>query len=127
MGAGTDGSDTSLNSCNIVAGHAFSMLAAFELTTSEAVDHKLYMLRNPWGITEYNMSWKSSDPAWTDDYISQVPNGIDPTTSDELGIFFVDADDFMTCFQDFQIGHYRHAEGYDSDWYDVEDNDKSER
>lgn len=92
------------------------------------MDHKLYMLRNPWSTTEYNGDWRASDSAWTDDYISQVPNGIDPTTSDTtLGIFFVDHVDFTTCFQDYQIGHYRHDEGYSSTWYDIEDNDKSER
>ena len=82
LGAGTDGTDTDLNSCNIVSGHAYSMIAAFELTTGATVDYKLVMVRNPWGITEYNGNWKSSDPAWTSTYISQVPNSVDPTTSD---------------------------------------------
>lgn len=70
MGAGTDGSDSDLNSCNIVAGHAFSMIAAFKLMTGSTVDHKLYMLRNPWGSTEYNGKWNKADTAWTSDYIS---------------------------------------------------------
>ena len=70
LGAGTDGSDDDLNVCNIVAGHAFSMLAAFELTTGETVDAKLYMMRNPWSMTYYNMDWNQDDDAWTEDYIS---------------------------------------------------------
>jgi hypothetical protein len=128
LGGGTDGSDTDLNSCNIVAGHAFSMIAVFELTTGETVDAKLYMMRNPWSMTDYNGDWNQNDEAWTEEYISQVPNGVDPTTSgDELGIFFVDHVDFLTCFQDYQVGHYRNEEGYSSTWYDVEDNDASER
>lgn len=98
LGAGTDGSDTDLNSCNIVAGHAFSMIAAFELKTGQTVDHKLVMLRNPWHSTDYNGKWKSSDSAWTADYISQVPNSVNPTTSNKQGIFFVDHNDFLTCF-----------------------------
>lgn len=82
LGAGTDGADTNLNSCNIVAGHAYSMISAFELKTGSTVDYKLVMVRNPWGITEYNGNWKSSDALWTSDYISQVPNSVNPTTSD---------------------------------------------
>jgi calpain-15 len=34
LGAGTFGSDTSVNSCGVVAGHAYSVISAFELTDS---------------------------------------------------------------------------------------------
>jgi hypothetical protein len=29
--------------------------------------------------------------------------------------------DFSTCFYDFQIAHYRDNEGYQGQWYDVDD------
>ena len=48
------GSDTMLNECGVVMGHAYTVKAVFELTTGATVDHKLYMIRNPWGKTYYN-------------------------------------------------------------------------
>lgn len=92
LGAGTDGYDSLYNTCGIVAGHAYSMMSVFELKTGSTVDHKMYMLRNPWGITNFKMNWKSTDSAWTSDYISQVPFSVDPTTSYSNGIFFVEHD-----------------------------------
>lgn len=70
LGAGTDGSDDMHNECGIVAGHAYSMAAVFELKTGDTVDHMMYMLRNPWGFTAPDLSWTSDDPQWTDDYVS---------------------------------------------------------
>jgi len=54
------------------------------------------MMRNPWDETYYeeDMDWHWTDSKWTSDYITQVPNGVDPTTSQEDGIFFVSKDDF---------------------------------
>jgi hypothetical protein len=70
LGAGTYGSDDARNTCNIVNGHAYSIISVFELKTGVTVDHKMYMVRNPWGTTEYNGDFRSTDTAWTDDYIS---------------------------------------------------------
>jgi hypothetical protein len=70
LGAGTYGSDDARNICNIVNGHAYSVISVFELKTGVTVDHKMYMVRNPWGITYYNGNFKSTDSKWTDDYIS---------------------------------------------------------
>ena len=101
------------------------MSAAFELkgTDGTTVEHELFMIRNPWDVMYYSssMDWHYTDSKWTDAYISQVPNGINPLLSYEDGIFFVDKDDFQTCFQDFHVGHFRESEGYSSDWYDQED------
>lgn len=73
------------------------MIAAFELNDSDGnVADSVYMLRNPWDVTSYDssMDWHYTDTKWTDEYISQVPNGIDPTIAFEDGIFFVDKSDF---------------------------------
>lgn len=97
LGAGTDGTDTSTGPCGIVAGHAYTLIAAFELKdSSSVVQEQVYMVRNPWNETLYDSTqkWHWTDSNWTSDYISQVPNGVDPTTSYEDGIFFVDKDDF---------------------------------
>jgi len=47
------------------------------------------MLRNPWGVTYYNGAFSKSDSRWTSSTISQVPHGINPTTSDQDGFFFI--------------------------------------
>ena len=103
MGAATAGStDTATNECGIAMSHAYSLIAAFELKTSSTVDHKMYMIRNPWGVSYYTGSWNEADSAWTSDYISQVPHSINPTTSmTSDGIFFVDAANFLVCFSSF--------------------------
>ena len=96
LGAGTDNYGDA-QPCDIIGGHAYIMIAAFELTDSDGnVADSVYMLRNPWDITSYDssMDWHYTDSKWTDDYISQVPNGIDPTIAYEDGIFFVDKSDF---------------------------------
>ena len=47
---------------------------------------------------------------------------MNPLTSQAEGIFFISNHDFLTCFYDFQIAHYRDNEGYGDDWYDKEYN-----
>lgn len=145
MGAGTYGlSDSYTNDCGVVAGHAYTIMEAFELTDEDGdVAAEVYMVRNPWGSTgktdglwgegectseaswtdEYGDSceWylgsssscglydESASPAadnccacgggtteinesWTDDFLSQVPHGIDPLSSaSEDGVFFLDS------------------------------------
>lgn len=83
MGAGTSGSSNRYNNiCGITKRHAYSLIAAFELKTGDTVDHQLYMMRNPWGVSTFNLTWNSDDTAsWTSDYRSQVPHGVDPLTS----------------------------------------------
>lgn len=122
MGAATAGAtDTQYNGCGIAMSHAYSLISAFELKTSSTVDHKMYMMRNPWGISTYNGSWYYGDSAWTSSYKSQVPHSVDPTTSYNDGIFFVNSADFLTCFASYQIAHYRDGEGYTDTWYDKEE------
>lgn len=101
------------------------MMAAFELKTGATVDHKLYMMRNPWGVSYFNKTWNEKDTtSWTSSYRSQVPFGVDPLTSQTTsGIFFVSAADFLTCFSDYQIAHYRDSLGYSDDWYDKDNDD----
>ena len=80
LGVGTDGSsDTTYNSCNIPMAHAYAVISVFQMTDGSS--HRMYMIRNPWGTSEYNGNWRSSDPAWTSSLKSQVPHGVDPTTS----------------------------------------------
>lgn len=93
---------------------------------SQTVDYHMYMLRDPWSQTEYSSDYDFDSEFWTEDYISQVPYGVDPTNSHEDGIFIVDADLFMEMFEYVYVAHNRDYEGYSGDWYDVEEGeDKS--
>lgn len=58
---------------------------------------------------------------WTQEYAKQVPHGINIWTSFKDGIFFIDKTEFLGCFDEWQIAHYRDAEGYSGNWYDVDD------
>lgn len=70
MGAGTSGgSDQTTNSCGIANGHAYSIVSAFTMTDSDDVDHKMLMLRNPWGDTSYSHTWHKDDENWTEDLV----------------------------------------------------------
>ena len=52
-----------------------------------------------------------------------MPHNVDPATSQNDGIFFTDSVDFLRCFSDFQVAHYRDNEGYTDTWYDKENDD----
>ena len=52
-----------------------------------------------------------------------MPYGVDPTKSHEDGIFIVDKDQFIEIFKYVYVAHNRENEGYDGNWYDVEEGD----
>jgi len=49
-----------------------------------------------------------------------VPHSVDVLTAMDDGIFFLDKTEFLGCFDDYQIAHYRDNEGYTDDWIDVD-------
>jgi len=67
MAAGTgSGADSTYNICGIPNGHAYSILAAFNMTDAKGTVHSVYLIRNPWGHDyKYNQTWNSTDPKWT--------------------------------------------------------------
>ena len=81
----------------------------------------MYMLRDAWSSTNYESEYAFDSSFWTDDYRSQVPYGVDPTSSHDDGIFIVDKAQFMEIFAYVYISHNREDEGYDGNWYDVEE------
>ncbi len=66
MTAGSAGSgyDYYSNSCGIAMSHAYTILAAFQIT-DDSITWNLLLARNPWGITSYSGDWKHSDSRWT--------------------------------------------------------------
>jgi hypothetical protein len=130
LGTGTFGGDDSMsNDCGIAFGHAYSVIAAFEMTDAAGTVHKCVLVRNPWGTNGYSWTWSYDDPNWTADLIAQVPHGFDPTAqvNTETGLFVVpmeayqDNADVGYCLHDIQIGHYRADEGYTNTWIDCID------
>lgn len=54
MGAGT-GSGPTLNVCGLVNGHAYTILAAFNMTDAAGTVYSSLLIRNPWGYdNNYN-------------------------------------------------------------------------
>lgn len=71
MGAGTDGgNDQTTNSCGIANGHAYAIVSTFTMTDSSSVEHRMLMLRNPWGDTSYSHTWHKDDANWTEDLVA---------------------------------------------------------
>ena len=126
--AGTDGINSkSNNQCGVTKAHAFSILDVFEIEDDSGASHKLYLMRNPWNNTKFSGEWNHADPKWTTKTLSQVPGKIDIRQSHKDGIFVVKDADLLRCFFDYQIGHIRHNEGYTDKWYDLENDDGSEK
>ena len=92
------------------------------MTESNGTAHKMYLMRNPWGITYYSSDWNKNDTRWTDALVAQVPYGIDPRTDYEDGLFTVPHDTIINgvCLSSLQIGHLRDSEGYNKIWFDEE-------
>jgi hypothetical protein len=76
------------------------LITAFTMRDSSNREYKMLMMRNPWGETNYNGDWSKTDRRWTSSMISQVPLGIDPTTSDTIGIFVMPLTTFADTSQD---------------------------
>lgn len=125
MGAAVYSSDIGgdTNSCGIYVGHAYAIISAFTITEADGTKTKVIMGRNPWGITFYNKEWSSTDTKWTDDIVTnQVPNGVDPRTSNKVGIFVMPIKYYISgqCISSVQVGHVREKDGYKYTWYDEE-------
>lgn len=122
LGTAGSGNDQQTNTCGIAMSHAYTILAAFEMTES-GTTHKMLMIRNPWGSTQHTgPKWQHGDAAWTSSLKGQVPLSIDVDTARDVGIFFMEMDTFAagTCVDNFAIMHK--ISGYSTKWYDKEDN-----
>jgi len=133
MTASSHGSNDSMyNGCGVAMGHAYSVLQTFQMTKADGEVIDMMIVRNPWGKTGYSWKWHQGDPNWTQDLISQVPFGIDPTNEDmstRHGIFFMPMEGMLPqngCLSDIQIGHARENEGFSDNWYDKIDTEGQE-
>ena len=62
------GADSTNNVCNIANGHAYSIIAVFNITATNGTLIPSLMVRNPWGkclSSCYSLFLKSTDEFWT--------------------------------------------------------------
>ena len=119
-----------LNHCNIQKSHAYAVIEMFPLMDEkrEKIEQYMVMVRDAYGSdasSDYTGQFcaKCTDD-WTDDYKSQVPYGIDPTSSNTMsrhGVFFMDIYTSLMCFQMVEYSMDRGEDGYKQSWYDVTD------
>ena len=59
----------------------------------------MVMIKNPRQETNYYGKWNNKDSvSWTSEFISQVPYGINPLESADLGILFIEINRIKDCF-----------------------------
>lgn len=84
------------NECGLEKNSAYHVMEVFDLFV-----YKLVILRSPKGtsIESYNKRWNFRDTKnWYQTFIDMVPGGINPLSSWKQGIFFMQSEDFATCF-----------------------------
>ena len=67
------GADSTNNVCNIANGHAYSIIAVFNITATNGTVIPALMIRNPWGTCGtacYNGTLNTNDTFWTASMIS---------------------------------------------------------
>ena len=102
MTAGTSGDVYNLNleELGLAPGHAYTLLEAKEVTTSNGKE-KLVHLRNPWGNGEWSGEWSDSSRKWTNDLRNQCDN----YERKNDGSFWMSFNDFRTYFIVIGICH----------------------
>lgn len=96
---------------NLPGSHAYTVMGAYYLKDSSGnVVHRLYRVRNPWGIDVYTGPWCDSSSLWTDAFKAQVPY----INNKNDGAFFIEDTDLVKAFNDYQIGfvHDDYAHSY---------------
>ena len=71
MAAGTAGTRgiSQKNDCGIHMDHSYSILSVFTMTDQNGNEHKMLLMRDPFGETEYNWRWSRDDLKWNSDFI----------------------------------------------------------
>jgi len=90
-----------MNEYGLAKSHAYTVLGAYEVTTSAGAKVKLVHMRNPWHMERYKGPYNDNDAIWTNDagLKSQVPYAKDNND----GKFFIPVSDFFKAFRATQI------------------------
>ena len=87
----------------IVGGHAYTVLACYELTTDNG-KVRLVKMRNPWGVEQYTGPWSDESELWTDAYRQEVEKATGHASErSNNGIFYMDIESFHQSFYLTQI------------------------
>jgi len=87
------------SSLGIVAGHAYSVHDAYQLSTGQCLVH----VRNPWSSERYSGAWGREDSNWTTAMVDELrskgapEHALDINSND--GDFFMNCSDFSTGFR----------------------------
>lgn len=80
------------NSYSLITGHVFSLIGVFPIMSNNIITNRLFLMRNPWGVTYFSGKWNSTDYAsWTPANKRQVD--FENNTID--GLFFIEDKDFV--------------------------------
>lgn len=104
--------DGELEEVGLAEGHAYSLLAAHTINF-QGREVKLVKLRNPWGNTEWNRTWKDEDHQWQQVSASDRKRVGFLGPRDD-GIFFMEYKDFIHYFDAAQICYYHDGFKYNS-------------
>jgi hypothetical protein len=99
MSAGTDGTDEGeLNASGIVPGHAYTLIAAKEVTNKNGNKERLVKLRNPWKKGEWNGRFNDKSDEWTDSLKKELK-----WTNEDDGIFWMPYGDMCNTYSVIDI------------------------
>lgn len=97
---GSQTKQDSVSELGLVQLHAYAVLTAKIITTEDGVEHRLVLLRNPWGNTEWTGDWSDSDPRWTPERLKEHNYEV----ADD-GRFWMTFNDFSAHFSEVSICH----------------------
>ena len=82
----------------LVAGHAYSLISAQEVTGSDGERYRIVQVRNPWGHTEWNGLWSDNCRLWTRELRQKLKTQV---AND--GSFWMRWEDFCQEFDDLGV------------------------
>lgn len=78
----------------LISEHAYSVIAAMEVTTRDGGTERLLKLRNPWGHKEWLGRWSDRSEEWTDELRKQLN-----CAEKNDGVFFMCVEDYLSYFR----------------------------
>lgn len=78
----------------LISEHAYSVIAAMEVTTRSGGTERLLKLRNPWGHKEWLGRWSDKSEEWTEELRRQLN-----CEEKNDGVFFMCVEDYLSYFR----------------------------
>lgn len=87
----------------MVAGHAYSLLEAYECSTG-----MIFKSRNPWGKVEWSGQYGDKSSLWTD----ELKKKVNFTNNDNDGIFFLSESELGKVFVYYSVNEINNGSSY---------------